>query len=1148
MIITVEIKSENGKTRMERALVDSGAQRNLVAQQLVKEVGWSEGVTGPKLESVDGSDIFVYGNHQIELQATDTINRSITALHDFSAVDLKVPGVSMVLGYPWLWHMDPSISFRSGAWEYRKLKGIEVHEPERFMKELEDENVLAGCFIYEPDVDSFQIGGVSAAQSTVIMPVKYQEYADVADDSQAGLLPEHHPMEHRIDLEEGKQPPWSPIYNLSEPELQELRSYLDTFTRTGRIRRSISPAGAPILFVPKKDGTLRLCVDYRDLNEVTIKNRTPLPLISETLDRLGRAKIFTKLDLKEAYHRIRIKAGDEWKSAFRTRYGHFEFMVMPFGLANALATFQADINQALVGLVDVTCVVYLDDILIFSEDPDTHESAVKEILERLRQHHLYINLKKCQFHTKSVEFLGFIISTEGISMDPARVESIVGWPEPTSVRDIQVFLGFTNFYRRFVKFYSKVARPLTDATRKNPGVTFQLSDEAKIAFTALKVFFTEAPLLRHYHPDAPSMVETDASGKAIAGIFSQLLPDEVTGDKQWHPVAFYSRKMTDIEARYETHDAELLAIIQAFKHWSHYLRGVKMPTVVRTDHNNLKYFMKTKKLSGRQARWAELLAQFDFIIEHRPGRTNPADGPSRRPDYYYDEETLDEILPTLRAKLRVAKEKAQYGKETAFINSVIQQLGQLLLTESNELHSFNAEEKQNLISIGPQSDLDFIINFGGTQDSDSQMSEGQNSIPTSLEEGCHQLMDIDETSIILSDSGVQSTPDSEQAHVTGCKQYISRSLVATAAEAESVTEPCSEQLRDLIFKVQQGDAFVQKMKSDLTAAGQGDVSKSKSLSQWVVEDDLLLYRGSIWVPPESALRQEIIAIHHDDPYSGHFGVRRTKNLIGRKFVWNQMSADVLKYVSSCPVCQRTVVKRHKPYGKLASLPIPSRPWEEITMDFVTSLPPSVWRGQVYDSILVVVDRFSKMARYMPVRKDMTATDLATLYAESIFKDFGAPKGIVSDRGSLFTSEFWSAFMLYLNVRRRLSTAFHPQTDGQTERMNQVLEHYLRVYCNYRQDDWTTRLSLAEFVYNNSVHASTNMTPFKACYGFDPELRYIDAADKSPTSDIASAAKARVIAIDKERELLKANLEKAIGHQQKYYNKHHIDKTYKMVIW
>jgi hypothetical protein len=437
-----------------------------------------------------------------------------------------------------------------------------------------------------------------------------------------------------------------------------LREYLQDSLRNGWIRESTSPAGAPILFTPKKDGELRLCVDYRALNKLTIKNRYPLPLIGEILDRLVGAKVFTKLDLRNAYHRIRIREGDEWKTAFRTRYGHFEYLVMPFGLANAPATFQAYINQALIGLVDISCVVYLDDILIFSRDPSTHRRDVAAVLERLRQYGLYAKLPKCQFNVTTVEFLGFVLSPEGVAVERSRIETVVEWPEPKSYREVQVFLGFANSYRRFIAKYSKIAAPLSGLLKGSKGGKktgpFVWGDRAAAAFQQLKTAFTQAPILRHFDPKKPVRLETDASGFAIAGIMSQ--PDDAHLGRgramHWHPVAFWSRKMIPAERNYETHDQELLAIVMCFKHWRHYLEGSRRPVVVLSDHANLRYFMTTKELTRRQARWAERLSAFDFEILYRKGSTNPADGPSRRPDYEPEEEWAQGLLlPTLQMKL-----------------------------------------------------------------------------------------------------------------------------------------------------------------------------------------------------------------------------------------------------------------------------------------------------------------------------------------------------------------------------------------------------------------------------------------------------------------------------------------------------------------
>lgn len=242
------------------------------------------------------------------------------------------------------------------------------------------------------------------------LPAEYTDFADVFDKKNADRLPPHRPYDCPIPLLPNEQPPWGPTYPLSETELTALKEYLDENLAKGFIRPLTSPAGAPILFVKKKDGSLRLCPDYRALNGITVRNRYPLPLISDMLDRVKSAKIFTKLDLRGAYNLVRMKEGDEWKTAFRTRYGHFEYLVMPFGLTNAPATFQRFVNEIFCDIMDKFIVVYLDDILIFSEDPATHQDHVKTVLERLRENSLYAKLEKCSFHKSQVEFLGYMVS------------------------------------------------------------------------------------------------------------------------------------------------------------------------------------------------------------------------------------------------------------------------------------------------------------------------------------------------------------------------------------------------------------------------------------------------------------------------------------------------------------------------------------------------------------------------------------------------------------------------------------------------------------------------------------------------------------------------------------------------------------------
>ena len=357
------------------------------------------------------------------------------------------------------------------------------------------------------------------------LPKEYEDYADVFSEEEADKMPDFVRVEHSIPIEEGKDVPFGPIYPLSANELRVLRDYLDSSLAKGWVRHSESPAGAPILFVPKKDGGLRLCVDYRGLNRVTVRNRHPLPLIFETLDRLAGARRYTKLDLRDAYHRIPVKREDQWKTAFRTRYGHFEYMVMPFGLTNAPATFQAYINEALKGLLNVICIVYLDDILIYSYKEEDHERHIRQVLERLQKFNLFIKLLKCLFSVTEVNFLGYRIDIAGISMNMRRVLTVVKWPLLKSFHDVQVFLRFANFYQQFIVAYLMVIAPMTDLLlRMQKGKKtgpFTWTKEADEVFCMLKECFLSAPLLQHFNPEKPSQVETDASGKGVAGILLQ---------------------------------------------------------------------------------------------------------------------------------------------------------------------------------------------------------------------------------------------------------------------------------------------------------------------------------------------------------------------------------------------------------------------------------------------------------------------------------------------------------------------------------------------------------------------------------------------------------------------------------------------------
>jgi Reverse transcriptase (RNA-dependent DNA polymerase)/RNase H-like domain found in reverse transcriptase len=326
------------------------------------------------------------------------------------------------------------------------------------------------------------------------------------------------------------------------------------------------------------------------------------------LDTPRKAKIYTKIDLRHAYHLVRIHEGDEWKTTFRTRYGSFEWVVMPFGLTNAPAAFQCFMNDIFSDLLDICVLVYIDNILIYSDTPEEHRKHVKEVLQRLRKQKLYAKAEKCEFHRDTVEYLGYILSPTGLTMAEDKISAIQDWPEPRKVKDVQSFLGFANFYRRFIYNYSNITVPLMHLTRK--GTPWNFTDECRSTFETLKKAFTMAPILSFWIPESQLVLETDASDYTLAAILSIVSPD----NGEIHPIAFHSRTFSAPELNYDLHDKELLAIFEAFKIWRHYLEGLTSPIDVVTDHKNLEYFAMTKLLTRRQVQWSEYLSRFNMVI------------------------------------------------------------------------------------------------------------------------------------------------------------------------------------------------------------------------------------------------------------------------------------------------------------------------------------------------------------------------------------------------------------------------------------------------------------------------------------------------------------------------------------------------------
>jgi len=375
--------------------------------------------------------------------------------------------------------------------------------------------------------------------------------------------------DHAIDVKEGFIPKKGKVYPLSREEREEVRKFIEEQLRKGYIRPSKSPQTAPVFFVGKKDGKKRMVQDYRYLNEWTVKNNYPLPLISDVLENIGTKKVFTKMNLRWGYNNVRIKEGDEWKAAFTTPEGSFEPMVMFFGLTNSPATFQAMMNELLRDLINTGKVAaFIDDMIIGMETEEGHDELVAEVIKRLEENNLYVKLEKCKWKVREVGFLGVIIEPEGIKMEEEKVKGVLEWPTPKCVKDMQKFLGLANYYRRFIKGFASIARPLYDMVKKDK--KWNWTERQEKAFRELKERFTKEPVLAAPDLDKKLRVEVDTSDYVMGGVLS--MEGE---DGKWRPVAFLSKSLNETERNYEIHDKEMLAIIRGLEAWRHLLEGAQ---------------------------------------------------------------------------------------------------------------------------------------------------------------------------------------------------------------------------------------------------------------------------------------------------------------------------------------------------------------------------------------------------------------------------------------------------------------------------------------------------------------------------------------------------------------------------------------------
>ena len=907
-------------------LIDSGASENFLREGIIKRVvNWGDSVT---LASGITQGCSAPVSAELQVQGHK-------GFHKFVVTQIRF---DVILGLPWLAAVRPDID-----WVAKTLvcptepTSFQVRHQSRGAQVLLDAvsmNGLLAGLQEEDGTEVFVLSIESRNQPQTAHPAAVsallEEFAGVFPDALPLELPPDRGGSFRIVLRPETRPQVRPMKRFSVKDMECLVSEVETLLKAGLIKPSESEFGAQVLFVNKKDGTRRMCIDYRSLNADTIRDVYPLPLVDELFDRLGSAKVFSKLDLRSGYHQMLMNPADTHKTAFRTPFGNFEFLVLPFGLANAPSAFSRMIEREFpVREYGSFVAPYFDDLLVYSPDDQSHLGHLRKVLAKLQSAHLYAKPSKCVFAVKEVEYLGFLVSAEGIRSDPSKVAAIGEMPAPTDASGLKSFLGMIVYFSRFIRNHAALALVLTDLTKK--GVPFVWTSDHQKAFEELKMALTKTPVLRPFDPRHEIVVQTDASDRAVGAVLLQRPPSGAL-----RPVAFLSRKLSPAEFKYPVQEKEAAAIVYAFKKWEHYLLGAEFR--LETDHQSLIHVKSSVKPSPRLTHWLDFLALFHYDPVYRPGATNCT------------ADCLSRLVPGL-----------------------------------------------NAIS-GPAPDPEVI----------SKIKEGYSGDP----------------------------------------------YFAPVHKA-------------LILKQQ----VVAKFKTRVV--------------QFYAADGLLFFRDATGdrtcVPKMPELRLQLMKECHEAVTAGHLGMANTHFALRRRYFWPKMESSVRRWIKGCQVCQKTKPDLRGTTGLYKPLEIPSAPWESIGVDFITALPDSGG----FDSIMTVVDRFSGMAHFIPTQKSVTAQGVAELFTTNVFRLHGLPRSMVSDRDPKFTSDFWKKLFERLDVKLSMTTADHPQSNGQTERANGSITQMLRAYSFENAATWPRHLPLLEFSYNSAKNSSTSTTPFQAAYGVLP---------------------------------------------------------------
>lgn len=887
-------------------------------------------------------------------------------------------------------------------------------------------------------------------------------------------------IEHKIQLKEGVNPVYTKQYRLPQSSREEVNRQVDALEAMGVIENSFSKWNNPVLLVDKKENakgekSKRLVVDFRNLNQACKVISTSNVLIENIIDELGGSKYFSTLDVQGAYYQIPLHKDSRELTAFTTHNRKMQFRRMPMGLASSSVTFQHAINKALGEILNNGALAYLDDIIVYSKTFTEHINLLRSVFEKLRKHNFKLKIEKCDLVKKEISYLGFIISEEGTLPCPKNKDAIKNYPQPTSVTEVQKFLGCCNYYRKYIKGYARISRPLVNLLRKD--VPFIFSNSCIEAFTKLKEELLKPSLLALPNFDETFYLCVDASSEAIGGVLSNQPPPNN------RPICFISKSLNPVQQRYSSIEKELMAIVYAIENLRHYLYGRTF--VLYTDCKPLLYVMKNKNINGRLYRWKLSLLEYDFKIVHIPGDKNlvadalsrikiPGDGQEMITTNFNDPLSLEELL----------------RKEN--ITNIFQALTRNKARELELLNEANATptEKQNPTNTGVKKKLD-----------NPYLIKEENRI-------LYELKDFDHLFYIFNSSKCQMRTQLEiklKKKLNFADQATPYQLLKLDENRTIIIMPSIirneeqiERARIVINEILQmslNNSF-EDIAVNVDFADPQSYFKFKSLYREIFNGSNVLttvYLNNVIELKNIEDINEILYTYHKSPLSGHCGKARTIAKIRKHFYWHNMNKDIAQYIKDCTICEKTKVTK-KTHSDMVINSQASKPMERVYIDLCGPLPtnsnplctdPMCPYSEQTKYIFTAVCDLTKYLIAVPL-PDATALSSARAFVDNVILKHGFPDSILTDNGSNFISELFTEVTRLLKVKKLLTTPYRPSTNL-VERQHRTLNQYLRAFTSSEPEEWPRYLKYATFTYNNTPNSVTKYSPHELIYGYPIEI-------------------------------------------------------------